>query len=127
MRQSICLRLMTEECFMPESMRCPQGHEWKPNSPRRGDTVSLQLPCPVCGTLVPTKPGYLKEALQNTDTLCNSPVRGTGISDRPTVSNGGSELAPVGPMDRTFESLELEGPQIKGYSILRELGRGGMG
>ena len=65
---------------MPELMRCPHGHVWQPDTPRHGDTLQIDLACPVCGTLVATQPSYLREALESTDALCNSPAREAGMS-----------------------------------------------
>src|SRR5438270_12627790 len=118
---------MTEDCLMPETMRCPRGHEWQPDTLRHGDSVHLNLPCPVCGTRVATKPSYLQEPLDSTDLLRNSPARETAISKAPTLRMNDVGPPPVGRPEITLSSSDVEFPQIKGYSILRELGRGGMG
>ena len=112
---------------MPEPMRCPQGHVWQPDDPRPGDTLHVDLSCPVCGALVPAKPSYLREAMESTDLLCNSPTRGDNIASQPTLVVNDTELPPARRREPFFDSAEIELPEIKGYSILRELGRGGMG
>lgn len=112
---------------MPEQLRCPQGHEWEGAAPPGGEP-HLAVPCPICGVPAATKPSYLLDGLESTDSIINTPVRNdVRLSSKPT--RVASESVPDSPRHSgsLLASTELELPDIKGYSIIRELGRGGMG
>ncbi len=107
---------------MPELLKCPHGHEWEASPPAAGES-QRDVPCPVCGAVVATRPSYLRDTLPSTDSLANSPARDDGtLSSRPTKIMNAPQRA-----DAPLSSSELEFPQIQGYTIFRELGRGGMG
>jgi predicted Ser/Thr protein kinase len=107
---------------MPRLLTCPQGHQWElPETEGGGSAV--QLLCPVCGSPVS---GVSPASSAETGTYHPA---GANQSEAET-------LAPKTPSNpESSEPLEVlpapqfttPAPEIPGYEIVGELGRGGMG
>src|SRR5207244_11936605 len=117
---------------MPRLLTCPQGHRWDLPETVSASTTGLQVLCPVCGTPVDLQEPPLAEPA-SADTGIYQPAGGD--------ESESETLAPKSPPGRTDlksvppEPLEVlpvpeemkSAPDIMGYEILAELGRGGMG
>jgi hypothetical protein len=105
---------------MSARVTCPQGHQWDPFADGRARTADLRVVCPVCGAAVEVAPPD-RAALADAVTLPPNPVPAA-------AGDGEAETLPPGPVSAAAdaESATEERPNIRGYEILGELGRGGM-
>ncbi len=87
---------------MPKRFRCPQGHEWEVTSGDPFTAAVGAVACPQCGEAAATLPPFSELTGRN-----------------------GSGAAAAG--DQVTRKAAPVGPQIPGYELLGELGRGGMG
>jgi tRNA A-37 threonylcarbamoyl transferase component Bud32 len=108
---------------MPRLLTCPQGHQWElPEAEGGGSAV--QLLCPVCGTPQIADPRPIASAETGTyhPAGANQSEAETLVPKTPPAANP-SEPPEVLPEPQ----LSTPAPEIPGYEIVGELGRGGMG
>ena len=111
----------TGSCVRLLHFSCPQGHRWKVECDpfRVADPVSD--PCPICRA--PGASWMPSESADETDPADELPP-----APSPSVrlsSDGRARL--LWSDEQTRDRSSLNPPQIAGYEILGELGRGGMG
>ena len=101
---------------------CPQGHRWEIESGQSFEADPVSNPCPICSApgriLVPSESA---DAADLADELPPAPSRSHGSGAR------AGRLACPGPTTAAWDRSSVDPPQIAGYEILGELGRGGMG
>ena len=83
---------------MPRSLSCPQGHQWEASDADKGVSTA----CPICGVGIAT----LKPDQNDAATVLQVQVEPLPIREVP---------------------LDQAPPELPGFEILGELGRGGMG
>src|SRR5262249_1377345 len=102
---------------MAQPLRCPQGHEWQdPDGPTL--VADAHPACPVCGAPA--------------DTLPMAPVlpagEGVPAETLPLPPESAGAMATAEPLAPPALERPEAGPcLVRGYTILGELGRGGMG
>jgi len=108
---------------MPRLLTCPQGHQWElPETEGGGSAV--QLLCPVCGTPQIADPRPIASAETGTyhPAGVNPSEAETLVSKTPSDANSSEP-----PEALPAPQLSTPAPEIPGYEIVGELGRGGMG
>lgn len=113
---------------MPRFLTCPQGHRWEGPDTGDGSATGLQVICPICGATVDLQEPVRPLLPSSAETGTYHPA-GAAQSEAET-------LAPKTPHhpnpDDPLEVLPvpeetIPAPEIPGYDMLGELGRGGMG
>src|SRR6516164_10301153 len=108
---------------MPRLLTCPQGHQWElPETEGGGSAV--QLLCPVCGS-----PEVSGAAPANSAETGTYHPAGANQSEAETLApKTRSNPDPSEPLEvLPAPQLTAPAPEIPGYEIVGELGRGGMG
>jgi serine/threonine protein kinase len=96
-------------------LTCPHGHQW--DAPAGGEDPAL---CPICGALSQAAPGSGEPA----------PVTDEGKTLpylTPLAMDSAEAPSTLPRPESPTELADLERIRVKGYEILGELGRGGMG
>jgi serine/threonine protein kinase len=110
---------------MPRLLTCPQGHQWELPETDSPSTTGLQVLCPVCGIAVDLRASPPAEPA-SADTGLYYPA-GADQSESETLApkprSSAEEIPEALPAPEEMKSA----PQIAGYEIVNELGRGGMG
>lgn len=113
---------------MPILLTCPRGHQWEAN---QLSASGASIPCPVCGTIVAGTESTIPPNVAAAETFEFGPTQGRDKVRSPAASSPApaSEKKSDTIRDISQEpfNLEMDFPKIKGYEILSELGRGGMG
>ncbi len=115
---------------MPVRLTCPQGHQWVADPGPNAETAG---PCPVCGATVIARAGGAGLEDTNIETALFAAGAAPARSQATALESGLSD-ASSGVVLRdggdTFPSTKGPGkemPDVPGFHLLRELGRGGMG
>src|SRR5229473_2407007 len=108
---------------MPRLLTCPQGHQWElPETEGGGSAV--QLLCPLCGT--PQVTGLAPIASAETGTYHPAGVNQSEAETLvPKTPSDADSSEP--PEALPAPQLSTPAPELPGYEIVGELGRGGMG
>src|SRR5438105_189581 len=97
---------------------CPQGHQWDPFASLEGWLTDRQVICPICGALVELSASELAQGAGNaTMNQAAGPVPAEDLHVGARTLFG-ARLGPEGASGQA---------SVAGYTILGELGRGGMG
>jgi predicted Ser/Thr protein kinase len=94
---------------MPKLLTCPQGHQWEINDQANALTTDVRVHCPTCGAVVDLV----------TPDSGEEPATGTVAPSPGQVEPTAARIAPV--------PAAAAPPDLPGYEMLAELGRGGMG
>src|SRR5229473_3069317 len=108
---------------MPRLLTCPHGHQWElPDTEGGGSAV--QLLCPVCGTPQIAEPRPIASAETGTyhPAGVNQSEAETLVPKTPSDADSSEP-----PEALPAPQLSTPAPEIPGYEIVGELGRGGMG
>jgi serine/threonine protein kinase/cytochrome c5 len=113
---------------MPTVLTCSQGHRWELPVDAAARLADLQFACPVCGTPTPVPAQEeVVRAGKVTDgpalTIDDSAARAT----RPAEGWDPGAAPTTPPPSETPLPISWTPPEMPGYEILGELGRGGMG
>jgi hypothetical protein len=101
---------------MPTRFTCPQGHQWEAGVEDPPTTESAF--CPQCGALPQSEIRPAAGLSSSVSTLPPRPDQGNAAAD---------EASTLFRPESAAELATVERIRIKGYEILGELGRGGMG
>ena len=109
---------------MSALLTCPQGHQWELPTGQTVRTDASHATCPICGQSVTLSDRSVRTGqmqLEDAFVLNPSVEQATNHVSENVLSD-----AWQGAFDEAARSQPL-GPQVAGYDILGELGRGGMG